>query len=58
MKFNHYGQLQIQGGFQEVLSEENRLEFEFESEQSYLTATLEELKNIVDYYGDLEGVKK
>ena len=56
--FNKLGQINIQGYFQEFLSEENLLQFEFESEQSYLFSTLEELKKIVDHYGDLEGIKK
>jgi len=35
---------------------ENFLEFEFESEQSYLISTLAELKETVDYYDGNEGL--
>ena len=57
MKFNRSGQIEIEGSFQEFLDKENILQFEFLSDQSYLIATLEELKNIVAYYGDLKGKK-
>jgi len=57
LKFNRFGQINIQGYFQEVAHQENILHFEFESEQSYLTATLSQLNNIVDQYGDLKGKK-
>jgi hypothetical protein len=57
LNFNKRGQIHIQGRFQELAHEENILEFEFESDQSYLASTLHQLKNIVDYYGDLKGVK-
>ena len=58
MYFNKLGQVTIQGYFQELLSEENILHFEFESEQSYLFSTLEELQKIAVHYGGLEGIKK
>ncbi|PSL40922.1 hypothetical protein B0H99_10354 [Planomicrobium soli] len=52
LRFNQFGQLNIQGHFQEVSEPENALQFEFESEQSYLISTLQQLQRIVDYYGD------
>ncbi|HWI46831.1 MAG TPA: hypothetical protein VNU45_01235 [Rummeliibacillus sp.] len=58
MKFNRSGQIEIEGSFQEFLDKENILQFEFLSDQSYLITTLEELKNIVENYGDLKGIKK
>ncbi|MFJ8262920.1 hypothetical protein ACIQ4I_13350 [Rummeliibacillus sp. NPDC094406] len=58
MKFNPSGQIEIEGFFQEFLDKENILQFEFLSDQSYLMTTLEELKNIVENYGDLKGIKK
>jgi hypothetical protein len=57
LKFNRFGQINIQGYFKEVTHQENILHFEFEGEQSYLTATLSQLSNIVDQYGDLKGKK-
>ena len=58
LEFIKLGQIQIQGYFQEFPSIENILEFEFESDQSYLASTLVELKKIVDCYGDLKGIKE
>lgn len=57
LEFTDFGQLNINGSYQEYPSVENFLHFEFESEQSYLTSTLTELKAIVDYYGGNQGVK-
>jgi len=57
LEFTDLGQFTILGSFQEYPSEENFLQFEFESEQSYLTSTLTELKAIIDYYGGYQGVK-
>lgn len=57
LSFNKFGQINIQGYFQEVAHHENILQFEFESEQSYFVSTLHQLKDIVDQYGDLKGIK-
>jgi hypothetical protein len=57
LNFNRFGQINIQGYFQESANQENILHFEFESEQSYLTSTLRQLNSIVDQYGDLKGKK-
>ncbi|MCM2535008.1 hypothetical protein NDK43_25040 [Neobacillus pocheonensis] len=57
LRFNRFGQINIQGYFQEIANQENILQYEFESEQSYLVSTLHQLKNIVDHYGDLKGKK-
>lgn len=56
LQFNRYGQIQVRGYFQELLSEENQLQFGFQLDQSYLPKTLNELKHIVDLYGDMEGI--
>ncbi|KOS68721.1 hypothetical protein AEA09_09335 [Lysinibacillus contaminans] len=57
LQFNQYEQIQVQGYFQELPSEENRLEFEFQFQldQRYLPKTLPELKNKVNFYGDMKG---
>ena len=55
--FNRLGQVVIQGSFQEKAYVENELQFEIESDQSFLTSTLEELRKFVDHYGDSKGVK-
>ncbi|MEQ6357250.1 hypothetical protein ABNX05_21700 [Lysinibacillus sp. M3] len=52
------GQITIEGYFQEFFSEENKLHFEFESEQSYLLSSFEELRKIVSHYGGLEGKRR
>ena len=57
LNFNRFGQINIQGYFQEVAHQENILHYEFESEQSYLTSTLRQLNSIIDHYGDLQGKK-
>jgi hypothetical protein len=57
LNFNKFGQINIQGYFQELADQENILHYEFESEQSYLTSTLRQLDSIVDQYGDLKGKK-
>ncbi|SMQ77544.1 hypothetical protein SAMN05444673_2878 [Bacillus sp. OV166] len=57
LNFNRFGQINIQGYFQEVAHQENILHYEFESEQSYLTSTLRQLNSIVEQYGDLKGIK-
>ena len=55
LNFNRFGQISIEGYFKELPSEENILQFEFESEQSYLVSTLQQLKTIVVQYGGLTG---
>ncbi|WP_026693018.1 WapI family immunity protein [Peribacillus kribbensis] len=55
MHFNKFGGITIQGYFQETAHQENILHFEFESDQSYLVSTLQQLQNIADQYGDLKG---
>lgn len=57
LSFIRLGQINIQGQFQEVAHQENILQFEFESDQSYLVSTILQLQNIVDQYGDLKGKK-
>jgi hypothetical protein len=57
LRLNRLGQINIQGYFQEFAHQENILHFEFESEQSYLSSSLRQLKSIVDQYGDLKGKK-
>ncbi len=57
LSFNRLGQINIQGHFQELAHQENILQFEIESDQSYLESTIQQLKNIVDHYGNLKGKK-
>jgi len=57
IKFNRLGQIIIQGYFKEQTHQGNELQFEIESDQSFLATTLQQLKKFVDHYGDLKGLK-
>lgn len=49
---NHFGQVVLQGYFKEKALLENELQFEIESDQSYLSSTLADLRKIVDHYSE------
>ena len=55
---NHLGQIVLQGYFKERTLLENELQFEIESDQSFLSSTLVDLRRFVDHYGDTKGLKK
>ncbi len=57
IKFNNLGQIIIQGYFKEQSGKDNELQFEMDSDQSFIPSTLEELKEFVSYYGDMKGVR-
>lgn len=50
LQFNSFGQMNLVGSFQEIPSQENKLEFEFMIDQSYLPTTLLGMKKIVEPY--------
>ena len=56
MTFNSTGQIDLEGYFRDS-SGDNRLEFGFQLDQSYLLKTLNELKKFVEIYGDMTGIK-
>ena len=56
--YDNLGHVIVKGKFSEQSQFANELKFEYESDQSYLGLTLEELKQIVLKYGDMTGVKK
>jgi hypothetical protein len=56
--YNNLGQVNIKGNFYTLTDMNKELIFEFVSDQSYLNATVGELKQIVQKYGDMRGVKK
>ncbi|WP_449539693.1 WapI family immunity protein [Ferdinandcohnia sp. Marseille-Q9671] len=58
LTFTSLGQVRIKGFFQEVTNQENILQFEIESEQTYLQSTLEQLQKIADNYGTDNGINK
>jgi hypothetical protein len=53
------GHVSISGNFYDINSgnHDNRLEFGFESDQSYIQSTLSQLRVIVDKYGGMKGIK-
>lgn len=55
--FNHLGQVVLRGYFKEKALMGNELLFEIESDQSFLSSTLEDLKKFVDHYGNSKGIK-
>lgn len=48
LQFNPFGQIKLEGEFQELHSQENKLEFEIIIDHSHLSATLLQLKQIVE----------
>ncbi|QPQ35946.1 WapI family immunity protein [Lysinibacillus sp. JNUCC-52] len=55
LQFNSFGQISLEGKFQEFPSRENKLEFEFMIDQSHLPATLLDMKKIVKPYIELKS---
>ncbi|MCA0983382.1 hypothetical protein LCL89_04870 [Halobacillus yeomjeoni] len=55
ISFTSFGHFIMKGFFQERPDQDNQLQFEIESDQSYLSSTLNQLEKFVDYYGDLKG---
>jgi hypothetical protein len=52
------GKISIWGTYQENLGIDNKLEFDFNSDQSYFKNSVEQLERIFDKYGGMKGVKK
>lgn len=55
--FQDKGKVFIKGIYQETYSSDNELTFVINSDQSYFSDTLRNLKMIVNEYGNLEGKK-
>ncbi|MEO4055080.1 hypothetical protein [Solibacillus sp. CAU 1738] len=55
LQFNPFGQISLEGKFQEFPSQENKLEFEFAIDQSHLPATLLSMKKVVEPYIQLKS---
>ncbi|MCP2043399.1 hypothetical protein [Pontibacter sp. HSC-36F09] len=56
--YDELGHVNIKGKFEEFTENDNELKFEFNSDQSYLSLTLEELRQIVKKYGNMRGVER
>ncbi len=52
------GKIGIWGKYQENLATDNILEFDYNSDQSYLKNSVEQLERIFDQYGGMKGVTK
>jgi hypothetical protein len=51
-----FGKVGIYGKYQENLAIENILEFNFDSDQSYLKKSVDQLERIINKYGGMKGV--
>ena len=49
--YDDLGHTNIKGTFTEYLPEQNELKFEFRSDQSFISAVLEELETLIEKYG-------
>jgi len=54
---NPLGHVALQGYFKEEAYLQNELQFEMASDQSFLSATLEDLRKFVDHYGNANGIE-
>ncbi|MDG5493228.1 hypothetical protein [Psychroserpens sp. SPM9] len=53
-----FGKVGIWGKYQEILANDNKLEFDFHSDQSYLKKSLDQMELIFNKYGGMNGVNK
>ena len=56
LTYNNIGQVVIEGTFSELNQFNNKLDFEINSDQSYIKYTINDLENIIDKYGDMKGI--
>ncbi len=56
--YDEFGHAILKGKFTEKYEEENTLEFELKSDQSFLNSTILELETMIEEYGDNTGIKK
>jgi hypothetical protein len=57
IKIENRGRVEIEGRYKEILGIDNELTFFFESDQSFLVKTLEDLFEIRKKYGGMKGIK-
>ena len=58
LKYDEFGHVVLKGKFTEKYMEENTLEFELKSDQSFMNSTLKDLELLVSKYGDNTGITK
>jgi hypothetical protein len=57
IKYNVNGHVSINGKFSAQSVFENTLNFEFESDQTYMQSTVTQLQSITEKYGDMKGAR-
>lgn len=57
ISYDELGHAVLKGKFTEKYEEENTLEFELKSDQSFLNTTISELETMIAEYGDNTGLK-
>lgn len=57
ISYNEFGHVVLKGKFTEKYAEENTLEFELKSDQSFINLTISELEIMIEMYGDNTGIK-
>lgn len=55
--YDEFGHAVLKGKFTEKYAEENTLEFELKSDQSFFNTTISELEILIEKYGDNTGIK-
>ena len=58
LEYNEFGHVNISGIFDEQNEYNNELKFEFISDQTFITKTINELELIAEKYGGMKGIKK
>ena|SRR5690606_5688528 len=56
LTYDNMGHIVIDGTFSEENQFNNKLDFEFNTDQSYIKYTINELENIINKYGGMEGI--
>jgi hypothetical protein len=56
LTYDNMGHVAIEGTFSEENQFNNKIDFEFNTDQSYIKYTLNELENIVNKYGGMKGI--
>ncbi|HTD41825.1 MAG TPA: hypothetical protein VK671_14445 [Mucilaginibacter sp.] len=57
LKYDVNGHISVIGKYSDHSEFDNRLDFDFESDQTYIQSTLRQLHAIAEKYGDMKGIK-
>ena len=58
INYDNLGHVNVKGTFSEQNDFNNELQFEFLTDQTFISSSLIELEKISDKYGDMKGIKK